>query len=159
MLFRSDKDRMGELIQKSRKLHELVKGLPKPKDREMYKKELTNVASLLAYACPEKSAVAKYLSWERRVAVSEQINRAILDRCGVAPISDIELAARYTTVLWDYAKTHGVKPRAGVPLPPRPPLSSSTQSTVKLDKSDKKDAEGEQLPTFNLHHFVQAKRP
>ena len=71
---------MGELIQKTRKLNELVKALPNSRDRDMYKKELTNVASLLAYTNPEKSAVAKYLSWERRVAVSEQINRAILGK-------------------------------------------------------------------------------
>lgn len=84
-----------------------------------------------------------------------------LDRCGFAPISDIELAARYTTVLWDYAKVHGVKPRAGILMPPRSPMPSrpSLSTITKPDKADKKEAEGEQLPTFDLHSFVHAKRP
>jgi hypothetical protein len=52
--------------------------LSNPTEREAYNKELENVTGLLAYPDPERSPVAKYLSHERREAVANQINTAIL---------------------------------------------------------------------------------
>jgi hypothetical protein len=66
------------LISKAHKLHALINALPKPSDRAVFSKELTNVGGLLAYKVPETSPVSKYLSQERREAVADQINSAIL---------------------------------------------------------------------------------
>ena len=41
-----------------------------------------------------------------------------LDRLSQPAVSSLELLARYTSALWSFAHQYGVKPRAGVPLPP-----------------------------------------
>jgi hypothetical protein len=66
------------LLTKAQKLHALANALPKASDRTIYFKELINVGGLLAYKVPETSSIAKYLSQERREAVADQINSAIL---------------------------------------------------------------------------------
>ncbi|KAJ2923456.1 hypothetical protein H1R20_g13630, partial [Candolleomyces eurysporus] len=73
-----DPEVLDSLIYKGRKLYALVKALPNPKDREVYKQELKNVGGILAYKDPEESSVAKYLAYQRREAVADQINRAVL---------------------------------------------------------------------------------
>lgn len=71
-------ERQLALLSKAQKLYALVSMLPKPSDRAVYAKELKNVGGLLAYKVPETSSMSKYLSQERREAVAEQINSAIL---------------------------------------------------------------------------------
>jgi hypothetical protein len=66
------------LLMKAQKLYALTNMLPDPGDRATYLKELKNVGGLLAYQVPEKSSISKYLTMERREAVADQINRAIL---------------------------------------------------------------------------------
>lgn len=66
------------LLSKAQKLHALANALPKASDRSIYLKELNNVGGLLAYKVPETSSISKYLSQERREAVADQINSAIL---------------------------------------------------------------------------------
>jgi len=66
------------LLSKAQKLHALINMLPEPGDRAVYLKELNNVGGLLAYKVPETSSISKYLSQERREAVADQINSAIL---------------------------------------------------------------------------------
>jgi len=66
------------ILMKAQKLHALTNMLPDPSDRATYLKELNNVGGLLAYQVPEKSSISKYLTMERREAVADQINRAIL---------------------------------------------------------------------------------
>lgn len=67
-----------QLLMKAQKLFALTKILPNGADRATYYKELENVGGLLAYQVPEKSSISKYLTMERREAVADQINRAIL---------------------------------------------------------------------------------
>jgi hypothetical protein len=131
--------RLASLLRKGQKLYGLAAALPSSKEKDIYKKELVNVGGLLAYPVPEDSPVSKYLSYERREALADQINRAILrawispcsllnfwvlttpvDRSGQSPISNIELLTRYTTALWQSARSHGVKVRSGVCIPPTP---------------------------------------
>lgn len=69
------------LLLKAQKLYAYKNTLPSLDDRETYQKELGNVSGLLAYKIPEKSSMAKYLSMERREAVADQINKAILSMC------------------------------------------------------------------------------
>jgi len=67
-----------DLLTRARKLWAFAQTLPNQQDRATYDKELKNVAGLLAYENPEESPMSKYLAMERREAVADQINRAIL---------------------------------------------------------------------------------
>lgn len=137
------------LLRKAQKLYALTNMLPDPADRKTYLKELENVSALLVYPVPEESPMAKYLTMERREAVADQINRAILsesnflsiamarlvlisvlERTGQPLISALELITRYTTVLWSYAKSNGAKPRPGAILPPK---SSAGSTAMDVD--------------------------
>jgi len=73
-----DSEQQMLLLMKAQKLHALTNMLPDPGDRATYLKELNNVGGLLAYQVPEKSSISKYLTMERREAVADQINRAVL---------------------------------------------------------------------------------
>lgn len=133
------------LLLRAQKLWAQSNTLPNAADRATYLEELNNVAGLLAYKVPEKSSVAKYLTLERREAVADQINRAILsklamsllilvclfrclERTGLPLVSSVELAARYTHLLWQAANQHGVKARPGAILPARSSKLSSTET-------------------------------
>lgn len=67
-----------KLLNEGQELWCLVSDLPSDSDRVLYMDELQNVGALIAYQVPETSPVAKYMSMQRREAVAEQINCAIL---------------------------------------------------------------------------------
>ena len=69
---------LDNLITRIQKLYVLAKALPKESDRKTYTEELNQVGGLLAYRVPEESPMARYLSQERREAVADQINAAVL---------------------------------------------------------------------------------
>jgi len=73
------------LLSRAQKLYAVADMLPKPSDRATYLKELANVGGLLAYKVPEESSMSKYLSQERREAVADQINSAILCTSALDP--------------------------------------------------------------------------
>ena len=52
-----------------------------PKYRALYLKELTEVSVVMAYLQPESSPAKTYLGMERRQALAEQVDAAILCRC------------------------------------------------------------------------------
>ncbi|KAF8623578.1 hypothetical protein AX15_006346 [Amanita polypyramis BW_CC] len=106
------------LLSKAKKLRMLVDMLPNPNDRKQYQEELQNVAGLLAYKEPEKSSSSKYMSLERREAVAEQIDAAVLNASDTPIISTLELVARHVSVAWLYAHEMGVTPQPGAVLPP-----------------------------------------
>ena len=140
------------LLRKAQKLYALTNMLPDPADQKTYLKELENVSALLVYPVPEESPMARYLTMERREAVADQINRAILSEfehnffstdaarlilfyfllegTGQPLISALELITRYTTILWSYAKSNGAKPRPGAVLPSK---SSAGSSAMDVD--------------------------
>jgi hypothetical protein len=68
------------MIHQGQKLYALLNQISHPAEKELYEKELVNVGALLAYPEPETSPLARYLSMERREAVAEQINKAILSQ-------------------------------------------------------------------------------
>jgi len=143
---------MELLLLKAQKLYALTNMLPNRADQTTYSKELKNVSGLLAYPVPENSSIANYLTMERREAVADQINRAILERTGRPLISSLELITRYTTVLWSYANSHGIKPRPGAVLPPK----RSTESPAMDVDSGNSNSE-ETVPTFDLQEFLESK--
>jgi solute carrier family 66 (lysosomal lysine-arginine transporter), member 1 len=69
---------LSNLIERVKKLYGLANALPKESDRKTYGEELKQVGGLLAYKVPEESPMARYLSQERREAVADQINAAVL---------------------------------------------------------------------------------
>lgn len=69
---------LSSLITRMQKLHIVANALPKESDRKTYGEELNQVGGLLAYKVPEGSPMARYLSQERREAVADQINAAVL---------------------------------------------------------------------------------
>ncbi|EKM82605.1 hypothetical protein AGABI1DRAFT_111204 [Agaricus bisporus var. burnettii JB137-S8] len=141
------------MIHQGQKLYALLEQIDHPAEKELYKKELVNVGALLAYPEPEDSPLARYLSMERREAVAEQINKAILTRMGQSPTSNIEVITRYTTVLWALANEMKVKARPGatvppvqqLPRPPTPPLPAK-----QVPESDQRQV----VPAFNLQTFL-----
>ncbi|KAF9013905.1 CTLH/CRA C-terminal to lish motif domain-containing protein [Cyathus striatus] len=137
------------LLQKLQKLYAYVQTLPNAADGALYMKELEHVSGLLAYKVPEKSSMSKYLSMERREAVADQINRAILQKLGKAPISSVELYTRYTHILWELANQSGINSRPGVMLPPVPRTSSPIPS--------KSDNESQVVPNFDLKQLLDLK--
>lgn len=70
--------RLNDLLTRVRKLYSSAHALQNPNDRGTYLNELGQVGGLLAYKVPEKSPMAKYLSQQRREAVADQINSAVL---------------------------------------------------------------------------------
>ncbi|KJA27109.1 hypothetical protein HYPSUDRAFT_131638 [Hypholoma sublateritium FD-334 SS-4] len=117
------------LLNRAQKLYAYLGTLPHA-DRPIYLKELENVGGLLAYKVPEKSSMAKYLTLERREAVADQINRAILKRTNQPLISSLELVTRHTQVVWQKANEHGVKARPGAVMPPRGRKSPSNDADI-----------------------------
>jgi hypothetical protein len=72
--------KVESMILQGQKLYALLDQIDHPAEKDLYKKELVNVGALLAYPEPETSPLARYLSMERREAVAEQINKAILSQ-------------------------------------------------------------------------------
>lgn len=122
---KTTQDRKLILLSMAQQLLDSANLLPKNGDREVYCKELSNVSALLAYKNPETSPVAQYLSQERRGAVADQIDRAILHRSGLPIVSSLELMIRQIMSVWSLAHHKGVKPQPGVMLPPVPPQQAS----------------------------------
>ena len=58
-------------------LHAEAKKLP-PEVRAVYLQEIKDVGALFAYTEPEKSILKGFLDQERRIALAEQVNAAIL---------------------------------------------------------------------------------
>jgi len=83
------------LLHKAQKLYSEANCLPKATDRALYLKELAQVSALLAYPHPEKSIMAPYLAQDRREAVAEQIDRAIL-RTSPTPLTPLDPVPKYS---------------------------------------------------------------
>ncbi|KAJ4487853.1 lish motif-containing protein [Lentinula aciculospora] len=136
-------DKQTALLNSAQKLYALVKMLPSGENVSRYTKELESVTGLLAYQFPEKSSVSEFLDQERRDAVADQIDYAILYHVKRPVISYLELYARYTSTILDILSKLGVKP---------PP------STTIVEAAHTKGQEVQQVyPSFNLHDFANAK--
>ncbi|KAF5377064.1 hypothetical protein D9757_007695 [Collybiopsis confluens] len=103
-------DQQTALLNSAQKLYALVKLLPSEQDVTRYMRELESVLGLLAYRVPEDSPVSEYLSQDRREAVADQIDYAVLYHTKRPVISYLELYARYTSTVWDILNRLGVKP-------------------------------------------------
>lgn len=66
------------LLHRAQNLHSEAYRLPDANDRALYLTELTQVGGVLAYTVPERGPMAKYMTQERREAVADQIESAIL---------------------------------------------------------------------------------
>lgn len=66
------------LLHTAQRLYSTVESLQDTSDRDVYRQELSQVGGLLAYRVPEDSPMSFYLTQERREAVADQVNSAIL---------------------------------------------------------------------------------
>ncbi|KAK1924281.1 hypothetical protein DB88DRAFT_489683 [Papiliotrema laurentii] len=91
-------------------LHAEAKKLP-PDVRAVYLQEIKDVGALFAYTDPETSILSGFLAQERRVALAEQVNFAILateERSGPAFLHSI---AQRTRALYAIMSAKGIDPR------------------------------------------------
>lgn len=69
------------ILHLGKELAQIVNSLPDPTDRATYLKELDGIWPLMAYPEPEAKSpanVSKYLQYDRRLALADQINSAVL---------------------------------------------------------------------------------
>lgn len=148
--------RQAELLHRAQSLYSAVNCLTKPADRVLYITELSQVSGLLAYPYPEGSPMAPYLAQERREAVADQIDSAILCKLRLNPIayihlnlvswpagrmeqpsiSTVELYTRYTTSIWSALHDMDVKPPPEAKWPAGVHLPFSTQAPTQLKPSE-----------------------
>ncbi|KAG7447911.1 uncharacterized protein BT62DRAFT_890148 [Guyanagaster necrorhizus] len=160
------RDQQTALLKSAQKLYALANHLPCIEDREKYVKELQNVLSILAYIVPEESSVAKYLSQERRDAVAEQINSAVLYRTGLNAISRVELIVRQTSTVWSLARDLHIPSHSSTILPP------GAKASLVSNNSDKGQEVGcfvcasqadmlmialQPVPVFDLSQFLDSR--
>ena len=76
-----ERDNQSAVLRSARDLAQMAQNLSDPTDRAVYLKELDNVWALMAYPEPEATGLAqvlKYMQYDRRVALADQINSAAL---------------------------------------------------------------------------------
>jgi hypothetical protein len=73
--------------------------LLEPSIRAVYVREITEAGALFAYTDPDNSPVGGFLQQERRIALAEQINRAILSK---SPLNDLN---RFSSPHWPIPTT------------------------------------------------------
>lgn len=74
-------DQKSVVLHLGKELSYIANQLPDPTDRAVYLRELDSIWALIAYPDPEGSAppyVSKYLQYDRRLSLADQINSAIL---------------------------------------------------------------------------------
>lgn len=68
----------ADLLHRAQALYSEASSLPVPSDRALYINELSQACAILAYREPEVGPMAKYMTQDRREAVADQVDRAIL---------------------------------------------------------------------------------
>jgi len=107
--------------------------------------------------------MARYLSQERREAVADQINAAVLYRTQHSAVSKLELQVRYTTALWGWM--HDMKyelpPQKKWPHGVHPPGNPSAITTPTMEKLAVQGTppveQNETVPPFNLEELLDTK--
>jgi len=153
-----DEEHKLEMIRNARVLYSELSALSNPRDRVQYLEEWENVGGLLAYVVPERSPMAKYLTQERREAVADQINRAILYYAGDPPISPLEHYVRQNTVVWSMMRDMGFAlPPAGARPPgiEPPPTFGMKVGAAAATAAGGKDTGLEAVPLFDLHEYLK----
>ncbi|KAI0065408.1 hypothetical protein BV25DRAFT_1680477 [Artomyces pyxidatus] len=150
---------LNRLLQHVYELYDCAQALEDPKERAAYQDELSRVSTLLAYKVPEHSRLSKYFGQERRQAVADEINSAILYRTGFPSTSYLELAVRYNTAMWNYMSEQGYKVRpsaskaAGAQFPP---WRRQSHISTALQAKSTPISETEVIPPFDLHEFLSS---
>ncbi|KIJ24750.1 hypothetical protein M422DRAFT_274395 [Sphaerobolus stellatus SS14] len=159
----AEQERKSRLLRFFNELHALVHALPSIKQRNVYIEELSAVGGLLVYPVPERSKqLRQYLDMQRREAVADQINDAILFRTNSAVPSIVELMAQQTTVLYSTLNS------LGRPLPPEDerPLGFASLLSVLNERPNqekekgRKDIDGVEtypIPSIDLEALLRAK--
>ncbi|KZT70137.1 hypothetical protein DAEQUDRAFT_725760 [Daedalea quercina L-15889] len=154
----ADSKSTERLLHRAQNLYAEANRLSVAEERSQYLWELRKVGSLLAYAVPEKGPVTQYLGQDRREALADSIDSAILYRTGQPVVSSVELAARQTAVVWTMLHDQKVKlpPPSSWPAGVTPP-GITRPTTVASSIPAKKSAEPETPETlvpFDLHTYL-----
>jgi len=148
------------LLHRAQNLYAEAHRLPVAEDRAQYLLELGRVGSLLAYAVPEKGPVTQYLGQDRREALADSIDSAILYRTDQPVVPKLELASRQTSVVWSMLHEQKVRPPppsswpTGV-TPPGMTRPAPAPSIMSSKKSSEPDAP-ESFAPFDLHTYLNA---
>ncbi|EKM55341.1 uncharacterized protein PHACADRAFT_255900 [Phanerochaete carnosa HHB-10118-sp] len=151
-------------LHKAQRLYSEASSLPKASDRALYLKELSQVTALLAYTVPENSIMAPFLAQDRREAVADQIESAILHRTNQRAVSCIELGARHATTTWSilHGQEISLPPSSKWPPGVKLPLSSNnsvgkSESSAEAGKKSQERQGPERAPLFDLLEFLDTK--
>ncbi|KAI0726638.1 CTLH/CRA C-terminal to lish motif domain-containing protein [Fomitopsis betulina] len=156
----ADQRATERLLHRAQNLYAEANRLPNPAERGQYLLELGKVGSLLAYRIPEDGPVTQYLGQDRREALADSIDSAILYRTGQPVVSKLELAARQTSVVWAMLHAQKVKPPSpsnwptGV-TPPGYMKSATPPSSVPSKKLPESDTPEVFVP-FHLQSFLNS---
>ncbi|KAG8734188.1 hypothetical protein FRC11_009844 [Ceratobasidium sp. 423] len=145
--------RQRRLFQLASGLYQSIKTLACPADREIYAKEVEQVCSLMLGPSPEASLAAPYLSMNRREAVADQVNSAMLWYVGEAPAPRLQIWAQTAKAVWDQvAAMRQTIPRTDdIPAGARMYAKYVTRSTEGEDQTHENTA----IP-FDFHSLAQA---
>jgi len=145
-----EKVKLENLLKEAHRLWNEVNSIKEEADRKMYQAEMMNVANLLAYNKPETSPAASYLHQNRRQAVADQIESAILYREGLSPSSRIEHLARQTQAVFRllYEKETVLSPSA----------EGSNDVTQLLGFTGKKEEAEKLIQPFSLRCLFDTQR-
>ena len=86
---------LDRLLKHVHEIYDCAQALQDPHERAEYQHELSAVSGLLAYKVPEQSPMAKYLAQERREAVADEMNSAILCTSLSSPILCVKILMRW----------------------------------------------------------------
>ncbi|KAF8328652.1 uncharacterized protein EI90DRAFT_3114314 [Cantharellus anzutake] len=135
-----ERDNQPAVLRSARDLLQMAQNLRNATDRAVYLKELDNVWALMAYPEPEATGlmqVLKYMHYDRRVALADQINSAAFLRSGQKPRTTIEHYVRSAGTVWGWMNENDVRipsdpskyPPGVSPPPSRPPTLKFPPST------------------------------
>ncbi|EJD40595.1 hypothetical protein AURDEDRAFT_186967 [Auricularia subglabra TFB-10046 SS5] len=117
-----------------------------------YTAEWALVGALLAYSDPLKDAPApmrRYMLPGRRLALADQVDRAILWSLSIAPATTLETAVRHNAAVWGAANELRLPLDvaalpAGIDAPPRPQRAMPATAQV--------------VPLFDFHEWLKARK-
>ncbi|KAL1406989.1 hypothetical protein Q8F55_006402 [Vanrija albida] len=138
-------DTFRDLMAMHQELHTEAMKL-RPEHRAAYLQEIKDVTALLGYNNPETSILGGFLEQERRVALAQQVNAAILRSQGRPVQSHLEQIARATSAIYSTLHDAGIDPQ--------PSWTADSKSVANWRIADQLKRRSFQKGGFSLHEYV-----
>ncbi|WOO85026.1 uncharacterized protein LOC62_06G008531 [Vanrija pseudolonga] len=136
-------DPFRDLMTMHQELHTEAMKL-RPEHRAAYLQEIKDVTALLGYNNPETSILRGFLEQERRIALAQQVNAAILRSEGRPVQSHLEQIARTASAIYSTLHDAGIDPQ--------PSWTADSKSGLEERIADQ--LRSFQKGGFNLHEYV-----